>query len=86
MNIFYYFGDNMTQKCPNCGSELPDEYIFCPDCETQLRNRNEYKQWNPVNLDAKEAEKEADRRGVKIKLVGLFIILIIGLIVAFLYK
>jgi len=73
----------MVLNCPNCGKEVNEEYIFCPYCEYELRSR-EHKSWDPFHLDIKDAERKADKRGIKIKLIGLIIILIIGISIAFL--
>ena len=68
----------MKEKCPYCGEEIHSEYIFCPNCENRLKEKN-YKTKNPFHLDMKDAEMKATRKGVLIKLTGMIILLLIGL-------
>ena len=44
----------MNGKCPNCGSNVPlpeekniGDYVFCPECNTELEIIN----LNPIELD-----------------------------------
>ena len=53
----------MKEKCPYCGEEIHSEYIFCPNCENRLKEKN-YKTKNPFHLDMKDAEMKATRKGV----------------------
>ena len=65
----------MKEKFPYCGEEIHSEYIFCPNCENRLKEKD-YKAKNPFHLDMKDAEMKATRKGVLIKLTGMIILLI----------
>ena len=51
----------MKEKFPYCGEEIHSEYIFCPNCENILKEKD-YMAKNPFHLDMKDAEMKATRK------------------------